>query len=95
MPSYASNKSLPWLRNCPINEAALSAFVCVGGVSFSPPDLPAPVLERLAVLLAELGRTEDASARFRQLLAADPDNTLARQWLKETGAEMDPSSQPD
>jgi len=40
------------------------------------------LLEQYGVLLAEVGRTDDAIAAFDELLQSDPGNATASQWLK-------------
>ncbi len=46
------------------------------------PSPPARLLEEYAVLLAEVGRTDDARASFEKVLALDPANVTAAQWLE-------------
>lgn len=65
------------------------------GMENTAPNPPVSLVEQLAVLLVELGRTEEATVRFQQLLTADPDNVLAREWFRQTGADVDKTPPPD
>ncbi len=52
------------------------------GIDEAGSDKPPDLLEQYAILLAEVGRTDDAVAAFEELLQADPGNPTASQWLK-------------
>ena len=51
------------------------------GVNGTAPDTPPALLEQYGTALAEVGRADSAVGVFEQLLAADPDNTVAAEWL--------------
>jgi tetratricopeptide (TPR) repeat protein len=56
--------------------------VLEAGVERSAPDTPPGLLEAYGAALAEVGRTAAAIRTFQQLLAADPDNAAAADWLR-------------
>jgi len=52
------------------------------GVSSTAPNTPARLQEQYALTLAEVGRTAAAVAAFEKLLALDPSNSTAADWLE-------------
>jgi tetratricopeptide (TPR) repeat protein len=55
--------------------------VLEAGVNATAPNTPMRLLEQYAVTLAEVGRADEAIASFEKLLAADPSNVTATEWL--------------
>lgn len=51
------------------------------GVESTAPDTPVSLLERYAILLAEVGRADDAVSAFEKLREVDPKNQAAAVWL--------------
>lgn len=65
-------------------ERALAEF------EMPPPEL----LERLAILRAELGQQDSAAALFERLLQVQPDNPVAAQWLEKLRADRTSTDTP-
>lgn len=51
------------------------------GADKTAPDTPLRLLEPYGATLAEVGRTDDAVAVFKTILARDPENKIATEWL--------------
>lgn len=65
------------------------------GVAKTAPNTPPELLQELGVILAQVGRTEDAVGVFERLLEADPENAAAREWLSQLRpSEPDASGSP-
>jgi len=64
------------------------------GVRNAGAKAPAQLLEQYAVLLAEVGRNDEARARFEELLQKDPSNAAAKDWLGRLPAATSDSSSP-
>ena len=60
------------------------------GVEETAPNTPVALRERYAVVLAETGRRDEAIAEFERLLAADPANAAAAEWLARLRPDPDP-----
>jgi tetratricopeptide (TPR) repeat protein len=56
--------------------------VLEAGIEETAPDTPPALLEAYGAALAEVGRTAAAIKTFEQLLATDPDNAAASDWLR-------------
>ncbi len=56
--------------------------VLEAGLKATAPNTPPSLLLEYAVALAEVGRTEEAIEGFEKLLAAEPANPVATQWLE-------------
>jgi tetratricopeptide (TPR) repeat protein len=57
------------------------------GVEKTAPNVPAKLRKAYGVELAELGRNDEAVAQFEQVLAADPEDNQAREWLGRLAAQ--------
>jgi tetratricopeptide (TPR) repeat protein len=51
------------------------------GVEQSGAEAPVALLEQYAIALADVERTEDAVVQFEAILARDPANVIAKEWL--------------
>ncbi len=68
------------------------------GVARTAPDTPVLLLEQHAILLAEVGLTNEAVSAFRKLRNADAKNPAAAEWLgrlRPAPAESTPIGKPD
>jgi tetratricopeptide (TPR) repeat protein len=59
------------------------------------PDVPPRLMEQHAIVLAQIGRRQEAAAMFERLLEADPDNAVAPVWLKRLKEESAGLEAPD
>jgi len=55
--------------------------VLMAGVDKTSPDTPPALLEQYGIVLAEVGRIDDAVEVFERLRSIDPDNAAATRWL--------------
>lgn len=60
------------------------------GVNSTAPNTPARLQEQYSVTLAEVGRTQDAIVAFEKLLALDPSNATAAEWLERLRSGSNP-----
>lgn len=56
--------------------------VLEAGVRRTSPDTPVDLLEAYALALADVGRPDDAFDTFQRILAANPQNARAAEWLQ-------------
>ncbi len=66
--------------------------VLANGVESTAPNTTPSMKEQYAVALAEVGRHDEAVAKFKEILAADPTNEIALQWLTRL-QRVDPPAQ--
>ena len=64
-------------------------------VNKTTPDTPPRLMEQHGIMLAQIGRKEEAITVFEKLLDADPDNAVAPTWLKRLRGKPDGSEASD
>ncbi len=69
--------------------------VLEAGVNETAPDTPPALMEQYGIALAEVDRTDSAVGVFLQLLAADPKNAVATDWLGRLRPEPIPTGQTE